>query len=138
MKRPALFAVLFSLFAGNACQTAVADDWPQWRGPNRTGISEETGLLKEWPERGLKVFWKAENVGQAYSTVSVANGRVFTIGNVGEEGRIQCYDEKTGEQIWSVRPPTEKRAFSHNRGDGPAARPPSMGTWSTPKAGKAH
>ena len=106
-----------------------AEDWPQWRGPERTGISKETGLLKEWPEGGPKVLWKAEKVGAAYATVSVANGRVFTQGNVKDEegntetGRIQCYDEKTGDLNWSVRPPTEKAAFSHNRGDGPRGTP---------------
>lgn len=123
MNRPAVFAALFFVFAFEVLEPANAADWPQWRGVDRTGVSEETGLLKEWPEDGLKVVWKAENVGNAYSTVSVADGRVFTLGNVGEEGRIQCYDEKTGKPIWSVRPPTEKRAFSHDRGHGPRGTP---------------
>ncbi len=124
--RPGLI-VLFSLsllMAG-----AVADDWPQWRGPDRTGISDETGLLHEWPEGGPKVVWKADNVGKAYATVSVADGRVFTQGNMDEEGRIQCYDEKTGDQIWSVRPPREKKAFTHGRGDGPRGTPTVDGNY---------
>jgi len=112
---------------------ALAEDWPQWRGPNRTGRSPETGLMKEWPEGGPKVVWKTNNAGKAYSTVSVADGRVFTQGNVelkgegedakGEEGRIQCYDEKTGDLLWSVRPPRENKVFTHNRGDGPRGAP---------------
>ncbi|MBT4867958.1 MAG: polyvinylalcohol dehydrogenase, partial [Planctomycetaceae bacterium] len=57
---------------------AKPGDYPQWRGPNRDGKSAETGLLKEWPEDGPAVVWKVDNVGAAYSAVSVADGRVFT------------------------------------------------------------
>ena len=56
-------------------------DWPQWRGPERTGTSRETGLLASWPEAGPKVLWKIENLGPAYSPVSVVRGRVLTQGN---------------------------------------------------------
>ena len=44
--------------------TAMGADWPQWRGPNRDGISKETGLLKEWPKAGPKLLWKAEGLGR--------------------------------------------------------------------------
>ncbi len=124
--RPGL--VVF-LFVCCVMGVALADDWPQWRGPHRTGLSDETGLLHEWPEDGPKVAWKADNVGKAYATVSVADGRVFTQGNVDEDGRIQCYDEKTGDQIWSVRPPREKKAFTHGRGDGPRGTPTVDGAY---------
>ena len=79
--------------------------------------------MQEWPEGGPKVAWKADNVGKAYATVSVADGRVFTQGNVNDEGRIQCYNEKNGDLIWSVRPPRETKAFTHGRGDGPRGTP---------------
>ncbi|MCA9069710.1 MAG: PQQ-like beta-propeller repeat protein, partial [Planctomycetaceae bacterium] len=111
------------LLSVTVCSVGWADDWPQWRGPQRTGVSQETGLMQKWPEGGPKVLWKAENVGNAYATVSVANGRVFTQGNVGEEGRIHCFDEETGDLVWSVRPPREKKAFTHGRGDGPRGTP---------------
>ena len=41
-----------------AAVSAAANDWPQWRGPQRNGISQETGLLKEWPKDGPKLHWK--------------------------------------------------------------------------------
>lgn len=47
-------------------------DWPQWRGPDRTGLSRETGLLKEWPEGGPKQVWKITGLGDGYSTPSVS------------------------------------------------------------------
>ena len=50
-----------------------AGDWPQWRGPNRDGISKETGLLKQWPKDGPPLVWTAKGAGRGYSTVSVSN-----------------------------------------------------------------
>ena len=59
--------------------TALADDWPCFRGPNHDGISREKGWLTAWPETGLKRVWKAQ-VGTGFSSVSVAKGLVFTMG----------------------------------------------------------
>jgi outer membrane protein assembly factor BamB len=47
---------------------AMAADWPQWRGPRRTGISQETGLLKEWPKEGPKLLWQLPDIGDGYAT----------------------------------------------------------------------
>ena len=61
----------------------VADDtfdWPGWRGADRTGVSQETGLLKRWPADGPKLLWKAEGLGTGFSTPSVANGRIYLVG----------------------------------------------------------
>lgn len=111
------------LFCFMSCSAGLADDWPQWRGPHRTGLSQETGLMQKWPEGGPKVVWKVEKVGKAYATVTIADGRVITQGNLGDEGRIHCFDEETGDLLWSVRPPREKKAFTHGRGDGPRGTP---------------
>ncbi|HYG83133.1 MAG TPA: hypothetical protein VD861_22235, partial [Pyrinomonadaceae bacterium] len=46
-------------------------EWPQWRGANRDGISQETGLLKEWPESGPPLAWKAAGAGRGYSSLAV-------------------------------------------------------------------
>ena len=58
-----------------------ASDWPQFRGPDRDGVSKETGLLKEWPEGGPPLAWTATGLGGGYSSVSVAGDRVYTLGN---------------------------------------------------------
>lgn len=52
------------------CPPALAADWPQWRGPNRDGISPETGLLKEWPKDGPPLAWKITNLGTGFSPVA--------------------------------------------------------------------
>jgi hypothetical protein len=75
-----LFALLF--LTATAC---AADDWPQWRGPNRDGISHETGLMKKWPEDGPRLDWTAKGAGVGYSTPSIANGRMFLMGDHGED-----------------------------------------------------
>src|SRR5262245_38112078 len=51
-----------------ALTLATAADWPQWRGPNRDGISKDTGLLQEWPKDGPKIRWKLTDIGPGYST----------------------------------------------------------------------
>ena len=83
--------------------SALANDWPQWRGPNRDGISTETGLLAAWPEGGPKVLWQ-ENVGQGYSSVAVVGDRLYTMGNtegfVKTSDLVSCLDAKTGKLIW--------------------------------------
>ena len=64
---------------------ASAGDWPQWRGPERDGKSPETGLLAQWPEGGPPLAWEATGLGAGYSSVSIAGGRVFTLGDL-EQG----------------------------------------------------
>ncbi|MGZ8901753.1 MAG: alcohol dehydrogenase, partial [Limisphaerales bacterium] len=59
---------------------AFADDWPHWRGPQRSGISQETGWMFQWPEDGPKIAWKA-NVGLGYSGIVAAGGRAVTAGH---------------------------------------------------------
>src|SRR5215467_7011440 len=70
-------------FAGYCSLTiaVAANDWPQWRGPERTGISKETGLLKEWPADGPKLLWQAKDIGDGYSTPAVVGDRLYVISN---------------------------------------------------------
>src|SRR5688500_3677038 len=67
--------------AAPAQRLARAGDWPQWRGANRDNVSTETGLLKRWPKDGPPLAWKSTGVGEGYSSVSVAGGRIFTMGD---------------------------------------------------------
>jgi outer membrane protein assembly factor BamB len=76
-----------------------ADDWPCWRGPHHTGISEETGWLDRWPANGPPITWKA-SVGVGYSCVTVADGRAFTMGHRDGKDTVYCLNAVTGEVIW--------------------------------------
>ncbi|HUE73973.1 MAG TPA: PQQ-binding-like beta-propeller repeat protein [Pirellulaceae bacterium] len=83
---------------------AVAADWPQWRGPNRDGISQEKGLLQEWPQEGPKLLWQVKDLGDGYSTPAVVGDRLYVISNKGmDDERVQCLSVADGKEIWSVR-----------------------------------
>jgi outer membrane protein assembly factor BamB len=101
-----------SVLAAPAPEPPGPTDWPQWRGPNRTAISTETGLLKEWPSDGPKLALKITGLGGGYSTVSVVGGKIFTTGAKGQAGgkgkggsdeSVLCLDLKTGKPIWSAK-----------------------------------
>src|SRR5438132_1934223 len=81
----------------------VAADWPQWRGPQRNGISQETGLLKEWPKEGPKLLWQVKDIGSGYSTPSIVGERIYLLGNEGLENEfVQALSVKDGKKIWST------------------------------------
>lgn len=82
--------------------SALAADWPQWRGPARNGVSKETGLLKHWPEGGPKLRWKADNIGAGYSTPIVVAGRVYLQSTRGDKEVCLALDEQTGKPVWSA------------------------------------
>ncbi|HVK57495.1 MAG TPA: PQQ-binding-like beta-propeller repeat protein, partial [Candidatus Kapabacteria bacterium] len=85
-------------------QGARADDWPQWRGPTRDGISKETGLLKEWPKEGPKLVWQVKGLGGGYSTPAVKAERLFVVNNEGLENEfLKCLATSDGEQLWVAR-----------------------------------
>jgi outer membrane protein assembly factor BamB len=108
-----LFAFLISTAPGG-------EDWPQWRGPNRDGLSRETGLLSSWPAGGPPLVWKAAGLGAGYSTVTVDGGRVFTLGTARDIEYLIALDARTGKELWRAR---IGRRYENNRGDGPRGAP---------------
>lgn len=81
-----------------------AADWPQWRGPNRDGISSEKGLRKEWPKEGPPLLWKIEGIGRGYSTPAVVGDRLYVDGSQGVENEfVEALAVKDGKKIWSTR-----------------------------------
>ena len=78
-------------------------DWPQFRGPNRDDISKETGLLKQWPAGGPKLAWQTTGLGAGLSGVSVAGGRIYTMGEDEESCYVRALDETTGKLLWSAK-----------------------------------
>src|SRR5207244_873864 len=81
-----------------------ADDWPQWRGPNRDGVSKETALLKKWPERGPKLLWQVSDAGGGYSAPAVVGDRIYLISSKGETDEfVQARSASDGKVAWSVR-----------------------------------
>lgn len=75
-------------------------DWPQWRGPDRNGLSGETQLLGEWPKAGPEVAWQIGGLGNGFSSIAIANGRLFTTGKSGDDTHLVARDVKTGQRLW--------------------------------------
>jgi outer membrane protein assembly factor BamB len=81
-----------------------AADWPQWRGPQRNGLSKETGLLKEWPKEGPKLLWQVRDIGFGYSTPAVVGTRLYLLSNKGMDNEfVQALEIKDGKQAWARR-----------------------------------
>jgi outer membrane protein assembly factor BamB len=114
---PATVALL-TLASQAMAQTAAI--WPQWRGPNRDGISKETGLLKQWPAEGPPLVWKATGAGRGYSSFSISNGKLYTLGLRGDREFIIAFDVDTGKEAWAT---AHGSAFHNDRGDGPRGTP---------------
>ena len=94
----AAFASLAAIFV----VTAAGRDWPGWRGADRTGISNESDLLTEWPKDGPTLLWQKEGCGKGFSSVAIADGRIFTLGRPDDQ-KGECLiakDEKDGGTLW--------------------------------------
>ncbi len=91
-----------ALGLGALSLTAPAADWPQWRGPQRDGVSQETGLLSEWPKEGPKLVWQVKEIGDGYSTPAVVGDRIYLLGNKGTDDEfVEALNGKDGSQVWS-------------------------------------
>jgi outer membrane protein assembly factor BamB len=99
-------------------------DWPQWQGPDRTNISKETGLLKQWPEGGPKLLWTFKDAGMGYASPSIIGDRLYTMGARDAQDWVFAIDVKTAQQIWAT--PLGNR-FNQDRGDGPRSTPTVAG-----------
>ena len=111
-----LASLFFLLFGA----LAWAADWPQWRGPNRDGISAETGLLDAWPKGGPPLVWKIQGLGEGYSSAAIAAGRLFIQGQRGDEEYVLAFDANTGKQLWRAHTGIP---FRESKGDGPRGTP---------------
>jgi outer membrane protein assembly factor BamB len=119
MIRPFGMAVSIFLLGASIAIDAL-EDWPQWRGPRRDGVSTERGLLKSWPQNGPPRTWTATGAGEGYSSFAAAGGRLFTLGARAEREFVVAYDAATGKRLWET---PHGRRFTNDRGDGPRSTP---------------
>jgi outer membrane protein assembly factor BamB len=95
--------LISSAMAVMAVMSVAANDWPQWLGPNRDGVSAEKDLLTSWPEGGPALAWKVTNLGGGYSGVAVSKGCIYTMGENAQESFILAMKESDGTLLWSAK-----------------------------------
>jgi len=100
--------------------SAAGTDWPQWRGPDRTDVSKETGLLKAWPTAGPKRVWLFENAGLGYSGPAIADGKYYTLGTRDGQEILLVLDAATGQELWTAK---LGGILDNGWGDGPRGTP---------------
>jgi len=99
---------------------AAGFDWPQWRGPARSDVSRETGLLRTWPAGGPKRVWLFENAGSGYSGPAIAHGKFFTLGTRDGSEILLVLDAGTGQELWTAK---LGAVLNNGWGDGPRGTP---------------
>ena len=119
-KRVALSGIVFLFLFSAEAMAQPGANWPQWRGPNRDGISKESGLLKQWPAEGPPLVWKAVGAGRGYSSFSVASGKLYTLGLRGDREFVIAFDIANGKEAWAT---AHGGKFENDRGDGPRGTP---------------
>lgn len=99
-KMPTVLAICLAL--GCAIPAlAATPEWPTWRGPQRDAISQEKGLLKEWPKGGPKLLWKIDTLGSGYSSLAIKDGKIYTMGLLEEDDEcLICLNLENGKELW--------------------------------------
>jgi outer membrane protein assembly factor BamB len=104
--------------------TASAQEWQQWRGPNRDGVVSGFQPPARWPAK-LKREWEVK-VGAGYSSPVVAGSRIFLHARLGDAEMVSALDLKTGKTLWSDRyhaPSGKKKEYAESEGEGPYSTP---------------
>src|ERR1700676_3519355 len=94
--------LLLAVAASAGVVAAPAADWPQWRGPDRTDVSRETGLLPSWPDGSPRLLWTFRDAGAGYSGPAVVGDVLYTMGAEGKTEYLYCLDTKTLKKTWSA------------------------------------
>lgn len=99
-QRPSPFPLALTLLC--VVSPAFADDWPQWRGPARDGRTAETGLAAQWPETGPPLVFRAGGLGGGFSSLAVAGGRIYTLGDQADGQYVLALSQTDGKVVWKT------------------------------------
>jgi outer membrane protein assembly factor BamB len=95
-------------------------DWPQWRGPERNGLSKDAGLLKQWPASGPRQAWSISSLGEGFGSIAIRGDRIFVQGTNESASVVFCLNRADGKKVWAAAlgPKLEE-----GRGNGPRSTP---------------
>ncbi len=102
-----------------AKKNGASGEWPQFLGPQRNGVSAETGLLEAWPQDGPKEVWRVEG-GVGMSGLAIRDGRLVTLVQRDGQQWLVAHDAKKGTALWQTPLAPEYR---NAMGDGPRSTP---------------
>jgi outer membrane protein assembly factor BamB len=110
-RRPLLHSVVATVLATSLSSFGYAaeSDWPTFRGVGRTAVSTEKGLLQEWPADGPKLVWEAAGAGRGYSSLAIAGGKIYTLGDApstaedDKDEYLTCFSQADGKQLWKTK-----------------------------------
>jgi outer membrane protein assembly factor BamB len=106
--------------APQAPPAASAFDWPQWQGPDRTGVSKETGLLQEWPAAGPPLAWSISGLGAGYGSLAIKGDRIYVQALNGSGSAVSSLNRADGKVVWTT---LIGRGLKDDRGPGPRSTP---------------
>jgi len=112
--------VLILLVCSVMTVAVFGQDWPQWRGPDRNGVSAETGLLKQWPAAGPTLSWSVSNLGKGYGSMAIRGDFIYLQGTQGGNSVVFCLKRGTGATLWTR---TLGRTLDQDKGGGPRGTP---------------
>jgi outer membrane protein assembly factor BamB len=98
----------FGFAATRDASPCVGDDWPTFRGPDRSAVVNDSKLLKSWPEGGPKLLWEGSGAGLGYSSLAIVGDKIFTLGDglstqKDKDEYLSCFDRKSGKQLWATK-----------------------------------
>lgn len=112
--------VIPGLFPCRGAAKSTDPDWPQWRGPNRDGLSSDTGLAASWPSGGPKSLWTVSGLGNGYGSISMVGDRLYLQGGRLRESVLFCLNRADGKTIWTT---PLGQFLDQDRGPGPRGTP---------------
>jgi outer membrane protein assembly factor BamB len=119
---PAILMLGIFCFSGGGTEAQPAGgstEWPQWRGPNRDGMSSLVPLSKQWPESGPSQMWR-KPLGEGFSGISISGSRLYTMYSKGTHEYVVCLNAADGGELWKVR---TGATYMEGHGNGPRSTP---------------
>ncbi len=94
--------------AASVAPTVLGEDWPSFRGPNRTSVVNDPKLLKSWPVGGPKLLWEIAGAGRGYASLAIVDGKMYTLGDglstqKDTDEYLSCFDQSSGKQLWATK-----------------------------------
>ncbi len=86
----------------------LGEDWPTFRGPNRTSVVNDSKLMKSWPTEGPTLLWEGLGAGRGYSSLAIVGNKMYTLGDglstqKDADEYLSCFDKATGKQLWATK-----------------------------------